>query len=134
MKRKIVVATLILCLAFFILVFFKNCGFVRMGDVERAYVIYRVGNVDINKKMSDEDMKVISKMFSGRLMATDTPACGFSENVSIVFDGSKTFCIAQDTCPTILYKEKDKYFSISVGEQEKLYAILERYGFSFPNV
>ena len=85
-------------------------------------------------QMSDEDFLVIRDIFNHRLLHSGHPSCGFSENVAVIVDGTKTFCIACDTCPNVYWKEKDKYFGISESAQKQLYEVLEKYGFSFPCV
>ncbi len=132
MKKMLIVFAV--CLVLLIFAFNCFCGFVKIGKFETVTATFRYGNVDICQKMTEEDAKEIYKIFNKKFMTKDIPSCGFSEHISVTFDDSLTFCIARDTCPTVLLKEKGKCFSITSREQKKLFEILSNYQFSFPCV
>lgn len=88
--------------------------------------------VDRTQTVSDDDLEAIKALFDGKLLYRDTPSCGFDEEISLRFNGTETFCVANDTCPVVYWKEKDCFFRLSETEQRQLYALLEPYGFYFP--
>ena len=67
-----------------------------------------------------------------RKLYRDNPSCGFTEDVSIKFDDSQTFCFANDGCPIIYWKEKDKYFNIDEDEKSRLDIALKKFDILFP--
>lgn len=75
---------------------------------------------------------ILKTLFDGKIMYRDNPSCGFSETVSIIFDQKQTFCIAQDNCPIVYWKEKNRYITLSEDEKNQLRDPLEPYGFCFP--
>ena len=75
---------------------------------------------------------ILKTLFDGKIMYRDNPSCGFSETVSIIFDQKQTFCIAQDNCPIVYWKEKNRYITLSEDEKNQLRDLLEPYGFCFP--
>ena len=103
-------------------------GIVNMMFVEEATVCFR----DEVHQLNDNELTSIKNIFNGKIMYRENLYCGFSEEVSIKFDQGKTFCIAQDSCPVVYWKEKDKYITLSEDELTQLYKLLEPYGFSFP--
>ena len=86
----------------------------------------------IHNKLDDDDLKTVKQMFDGKVLYKESYSCGFSEDISIVFNSNQTFCIACDTCPIIYWKEKNRYFSLSEEEKNILYSILKNHGFYFP--
>ena len=119
------------CIIFiFVIVFVFGLSACNKEPVSGTTVFYGKESV-----LTNEDASDLYDLFTGRILYHDNPSCGFGEEVSVSFnDGERTFYVAMDTCPIIYDKNNDKYFSISESEQERLYAILEKYGFSFPCV
>lgn len=107
---------------------------IDMSFAEEGTMVFRYGDVDATSRISEQEMSWIKELFAGKILYKDNPSCGFTEDVSICFNGSQTFCFACDTCPIIYWKEKERYFKISGEEQEQLYELLKAYGFSFPCV
>ncbi len=135
MKKRIVLYWLFLLLFIILLLGFviiKNV--VNISTTKTAQVVFVYGNISTHEKITDEELLFLKKMFSGKIMYVDNPSCGFSEQISIVFDESQTFCIACDTCPVIYWKEKDRYFRLATKEKDELYRFLEKYNCSFPCV
>ena len=106
-----------------------NLKFVEYGE---ATLIYD-DRVKITP-LSDQELSTIVSLFENKRLYKDRLSCGFSENISIKFNSSQTFCIARDTCPIIYWAEKNLYFKISEDEKTILYDILNSHGFSFPCV
>lgn len=105
-----------------------------MELVKEAEVCFQYGNTDALHRLSDKEVEFIKTIFNGKKMYKDNLSCGFSEAVSIKFDHEQTFCIAQDTCPIVYWKEKNRYIRLSEDEKTQLYNLLEPYGFFFPCV
>ena len=132
MKKILIIC--VVCILFIVVALNYFLGVVNIGKFETVTATYRYGNVDFHQKITEEDAKEIYKIFNKKVMTKDIPSCGFSEDISVMFDDSLTFCIARDTCPTVFLKEKGKCFSISRKEQKRLLEILSNYQFSFPCV
>lgn len=127
MKRIIlamIICGLALCLC--------ACGSaVKIDTDDRAIARFAYGDKDISTEFAAEDFKEIAAIFEGKELYSDTPSCSFDENIGIVV-GDSRFCIANDTCGIVYVKEKDKYFNLTEEENQKLRALLEEYGFTFP--
>ena len=106
----------------------------NVNTINNGTVVFKYGEADISKKLSDEDLNTIKNIFNNKKLYKDSPSCGFSENIAVVLDGTQIFCIACDNCPIIYYKNEGLYFKISDQENELLRNILTRYGFHFPCV
>lgn len=109
---------------------FSSCSQVEVAESE-IIAVFQYGDTDITKSLSDEDSEIIRKIFNGKNLFSDSPSCGFSENVALIIDGN-TYCIAYDTCGKIYHVEEDKYFNLSEKENEILRNMLREYGFTFP--
>lgn len=110
------------------------CGSaVKIDTDDRAIARFAYGDKDISTEFAADDFKEIATIFEGKELYNDTPSCSFDEDVAIVV-GDSHFCIANDTCGVVYVKEKDKYFSLTDAENQKLRALLEEYGFTFPCV
>jgi len=107
----------------------------KVTDVQSGKVVFRYGESNVDEMLSLSDLSSIKKMFSGKVVYKDMPACGFSESVSIQLNGgSQVFFVACDGCGLVYWKEADKYFRLYSFEKELLHSILKSYGFSFPCV
>ena len=131
MKRYIALVTSLLLFAL-IIFSFSSCATVEIGQGE-IVAVFKYGDADITQTLSDEDSKTVKDIFKGKNLFSDSPSCGFSKNVALIIDGN-TYCIACDTCGTIYYAEKDKYFNLSDKENETVRNLLNEYGFTFPCV
>ena len=131
MKKYIVIFGSLLLIS--LLIFsFASCSRVEVAEGE-IVAVFRYGDTDITQILSDEDSIAVRNIFDGKTMASDSPSCGFSENVALVVAGN-TYCIACDNCGKIYNIEKDKYFNLSDKENEILRSLLCEYGFTFPCV
>lgn len=84
----------------------------------------------------EKDIVELKGIFRGRI-ARDSPACGFSMNVSITMYGrgeSIIFCLALDGCPIIRINDSDRFISISDNQRKVLNDIFARFGFTFPAI
>ena len=107
---------------------------VDMTFAENGVAIFKYENNDICQSISNDDMMAICKLFNGKKMFFDNLSCGFTDNVSILINGSEQFCFACDTCPIVYWKSKNKFFTLSESEYNELIQILSEYGFVFPCV
>lgn len=105
-----------------------------MSFSERGETVFKHNDTSVCMQLSDDDLLLINNLFDGKSLYKDNPSCGFTEDVSLTFNGTEKFCIACDTCPVIFWKNKNKYFSIAEEEYSQLRAVLEKYGFYFPCV
>lgn len=128
--KKDIVCRISLLLVMFIIFSFSSCSKVEVADGEMI-AVFRYGDIDITKPLSDEDAKTVREIFNGKSLFSDSPSCGFDENVALIINGN-TYCIACDTCGTIYNVEKDKYFNLNEKENETLRDLLCEYGFTFP--
>ena len=101
---------------------------------KEASVCFVRGKTDCLQYLEYKEVELLRAILNGKKTYKDNLSCGFSESVSIKFDNEQTFCIAQDTCPIIYWKEKDRYIKLSEDEKTQLYNLLEPYGVSFPCV
>ena len=131
MKKLIVLIGSLLLIAL-MLFSLSSCSKVEI-EASEIVAVFRYGDADITKPMSDKDSEIIRELFNGKNLYSDSSSCGFSENVALIIDGD-TYCIACDDCGKIYNIEKDKYFNLSDKENEILRSLLCEYGFTFPCV
>lgn len=132
MKRAVILSVIIIvavvvCCAFLLVHDKTDMRFVEAGEA-----VFRHGDADICMTLSSQDQSLIVDLFENKVLYKDDPSCGFTEDVSVQFNKTEIFCIANDTCPIIYWKNKDRYFRISESEYSMLVDILEKYGFYFP--
>ncbi len=129
MKKYIVLVSSFLLVVLMIFSF-SSCSKVEVAEVE-IVAVFQYGDADITKPLSDEDSEIVRKIFNGKSLFSDSPSCGFSEDMALIIDGN-TYCIACDYCGIIYNVEEDKYFNLSDEENETLRNMLCEYGFTFP--
>ena len=115
-------------------IFYFQNGNVDIQSDKGAKAYFTYDGANVTHDLSDVDAEALKAIFNGKKLFREEPSCGFSEEISVRFGGSDTFCIARDTCPVIYLKEKGKYFEISEDEKTRLYNLLKPYGFFFPCV
>ena len=127
-KRTKIICSLLLvgALIFSLLSYFT----VRVPTGE-IIAVFQYDDIDIMEPLSDEDAETVRKIFNGKILSSESPSCGFGEDVALVV-GNNTYCIACDTCGVVYLAEKDKYFYLSDKENETLRTLLGEYGFVFP--
>jgi hypothetical protein len=130
--KKHVVRVSSLLLVVLMVFSFSSCSKVEVAEGE-IIAVFQYGDAEISKPLSDEDSEIVRKIFAGKRLFSDSPSCGFDENVALIIDGN-TYCIACDTCGVIYNVEKDKYFNLNDKENETLRNLLCEYGFTFPCV
>lgn len=96
--------------------------------------IFKYNEYNISQPLSEQDLDSIIEIFNNKSLYRDNPSCGFTEDVSIQFNESETFCIACDNCPVIYWKNKNRYLGLSDDENSSLRDILKKYGYVFPCV
>ena len=85
--------------------------------------------------MKKKDLEKVKKIFHNKKLYRDNPSCGFSEDVSIVFDdGEQIFEPACDGCGIVYWKNKNKYFLLTDEETTIIHGILQTYNLKFPCV
>ena len=131
MKKQVAHVSSLLLLVFMVFSF-SSCSKVEIAEGE-IIAVFQYGDADITKPLSDEDSEIVRKIFDGKSLFSDSPSCGFDENVALIIGGN-TYCIACDTCGVIYNVEEDKYFNLNDKENETLRNLLLEYGFTFPCV
>ena len=106
----------------------------NMEFAKEAEVCFIYGDVTTSQYLEDKDLETLKEIFDDKRMYKDTPSCGFSEDISVRFNQSQTFCVARDTCPIVYWKEEDRYIRLTEEEKGVLYNLLGTYGFTFPCV
>ena len=130
--KKLIVLVSSLLLIVLMLFSFSSCSEVEMSTGEML-AVFRYGDVDITEQLSNEDAEIVKQIFIGKRLFSDSPSCGFGEDVAIIID-NKTYCIACDYCPLIYIAQENKYLKLSDDENETLRNLLCKYGFTFPCV
>ena len=128
MKKFIVIFGSLLLVTLMIFSF-ASCSKVELAEGE-IVAVFRYGDMDITQVLSDEDSETVRTIFEGKSMFSDSPSCGFSENVALVVAGD-TYCIACDDCGIVYNVKGNKYFNLSDNENKALRELLGEYGFSF---
>lgn len=134
MRKKIfIAAALVLILVILLVMVFVDR--VKIAGDACGSVVYCYADKDIEAALSQADSDAIRKIFQHKMLTKDSPACGFSPEVSVRFDAlSLVFCPACDGCGIIYLESADKYFTISPKNTQRLHSILGKYGFAFPCV
>ena len=127
---------LIITMAFTVMGIFTACSSetLEADSFTSGEATFIYGSNNSISKISKEDLETIKNIIGNKALYSDNPSCGFSTDVSLKFNDEKTFCIAMDGCPTLLYKEENKYLNLNEEEYEELVDILKKYGISFPCV
>jgi len=134
MKGKALwVSACVICLGIALVFVLTGCGSVDIDNGETGIARYVYGGKNVNAEIAAEDMEVITDILNGKPVNNygfSSPSCGFDEDISVII-GEKNFCIARDSCGTLLYKGKG-YIELDTEENEALRTVLEKYGFSWP--
>lgn len=123
----IIFGIILSCIAFFILI-----NRVNTKNLTSGTVIFKYGDNNINESLSQNDLSFLIDLFDNKIMYSDNPSCGFTKNVSILFNDSEYFYFACDTCPVIYWENRNKYFRLSDSEYKELVEMLSEYGVFFP--
>lgn len=133
MKKAVIYLGIIFVLILVVCTIFILCSKkTDMSFVKSGTAIFKYNKYNTSQPLSDQDLDSIIEIFNNKSLYRDNPSCGFTEDVSIQFNESETFCIACDTCPVIYWKNKDRYLGLSDYENSALRDILGKYGFTFP--
>lgn len=130
MKNQIffILITIFVLLLSFILV---SCRRTSVPYAKRAELRYQIGGETVSTEISDNDTQHIRSILSNRILYRDNPSCGFTQNVSISFDG-KVYCFACDGCSIIQDFDAGRYFSLDDTLYKTVIEILSKYGLSLP--
>ena len=126
--KRYVAFTILLLLIFS----FASCSKVEIANAEMV-AVFRYEDVDITKTLTHEDSETVSEIFNKKNLYADSPSCGFSENAALII-GDGIYCVACDDCGIVYSVKEEKYFNLSVEENETLRTLLREYGFTFPCV
>ena len=94
--KKLIVLIGSLLLIVLMLFSLSSCSKVEI-EASEIVAVFRYGDADITKPMSDKDSEIVREMFNGKNLYSDSPSCGFSENVALIIDGAP-YCVACDDC------------------------------------
>lgn len=131
--KKTIVIILAVAVTISLFVFYFVTDQVKINRIDDCKAIFKYAESDVCEQLDVEDSTQIAKLFHGKMLFDDYPACGFSRSVAVQFSGgTQIFQIARDGCGLIYLENADKYFKLSTQETEILHHILEKYGFSFP--
>lgn len=130
-KRSVAIIALLILLAGIVLVV-ALCSKADMTFATEGKAIFKYGDKNISQEISSDDFTKICDLFDGKWLYSDDLSCGFTENVSVMMNGSESFCFACDSCPIVYQKSKNKYLKLSSSEYDELKEILYTYGFVFP--
>ena len=111
------------------------CFSIRKTNMEfakEAEACFIYGDVTTSQYLEGKDLETLKEIFDDKILFKDDSSCGFSEDISVRFNQSQTFCIARDTCPIVYWLEEDRYIRLTEEEKLLLYDLLEPYGFEFP--
>lgn len=130
----LLVVLILMSIAIILGVFYSRANRLNMEFAKEAEVCFIYGDTNVLTQLNDKELELIKALLNSKRMYKDNLSCGFSEDASIRFNKSQTFCIACDTCPIIYWKEKDRYIKLTEDEKSQLYNLLEAYGCFFPCV
>ncbi len=132
MRKYIIAVAVLICITAIILAGVTFFGVCDTDAYETCVAIYKYGNSDKYELLSAKESSALKDIFDGKIMYSDSPSCGFSNDISVVFDNDKIFSVARDGCTVIYFKNKNKYIKLSEHEYEKLMDILSTHGFVLP--
>lgn len=135
MRKKIIIIPVVVCVLLIILGFLlgKNAT-VNIDVLTSGKIVYTYNDMSIDELCTENELSAIYDIFNGKVLYSDNPSCGLSDEIAIVVNGGQTFCLPSDSCTIIYWKEKGKYFHVSEKEMEQLHEIFEQYGAKFPCV
>jgi hypothetical protein len=108
---------------------------INTNFASEALLEYRNVDKDISAVITDaSDIFTLKQILNGHPYK-DSPACGFTTDISITMtSGSKSiiFCPACDGCPLLRINDSSKFIRITDEARTKLNKVLEKYGMIFP--
>lgn len=135
--KKIIIAIIVVVVIVLLLFLwwgYNKISLLKLDSINVARLVFNYGEIKISNDLTDSEIAIVRDIFDGSRTYIDELSCGFSEDIAVVIDNSKTFCVACDTCPIVYWKEKKRYIKITEGEKIQLYNIFEKYGGKFPCV
>lgn len=132
MKLKIIVLIIIFIVILGIVLNMFLFSKINMDFANEGIAIFKYEDKNISQTISSNDFEKICDLFNNKKLYSDNLSCGFSNDISILINGSEQFSFARDSCPIIYWKNKNKCFKLSSQEYTVLIEILGNYGFVFP--
>lgn len=127
--KKLILCFISICLA----VSLCACSKVSVDSTQTVELVFRYGSSSVETQLSEQDSSYIFEILDGKELYSDSPSCGFDENVSFVING-KRYCPACDKCCTVKDCSSGMYFEISRSERNTIEDIFSKYGGYFPCV
>ncbi len=134
MKKYVIICLIVLAFVTIVGTIYSFLDFCDTDDVKSGVLVFKYNGTEISDKLSPTELATFKEIFDGKLLQHDIPACGFNENIAVVFDGDRAFSFACDGCNGIYCRKEDRYISLSAEEHSKVMEILQKHGFYFPCV
>lgn len=131
--KKILIPALVIAIA--VVLVLSMFAYFSAESATEIYLRYEYSDKSIYVRLEDEETISEIKGLLHGIAYRDSPSCGFSEEVSIVFTTNgkeKVLCIACDGCPLFRINDSNKYLKISEKSRQRLDEILDIYGITFP--
>lgn len=129
MKKKTIILVLILLAALLIYHSFA----LHLDRNGEGTITYSYGDSQFTDTLSEEEVKAVVRVLSGKIPYSDNPSCGYTEKISITIDGV-TFALACDGCENVKNCETGQYINISQRQRDVLEAMFTSRGGIFPCV
>lgn len=108
-----------------------GCGMVTVRGDGEAVLRFVYGEESLSQVLTPEEVEQMAERFDQKILLTDSPSCGFDEDISITIDG-QVFAVARDNCGIIQHRDSGRYFSVSEEDIAFIHALFEQYGGDFP--
>lgn len=100
---------------------------VHLEGESGATLRYNNGTGIVTINPSEDEIKALKILVSGRILYRDNPSCGFAEDFSFCI-GDRVFFVAKDECGIILDCQSNYYFSISEEDRRWIDSLFAKYG------
>jgi len=108
-----------------------GCGMVTVSGDGEAVLRFVYGEENIFQVLTPEEAEQVAEIFDQKILLTDSPSCGFDEDISITIDG-QVFAVARDNCGIIQHCDSGRYFPVSEEDISFIHDLFEQYGGDFP--
>lgn len=92
-KFKFIGISIVAALVIIYVIIKINIEYVKVDNVTEGDAYFIHNTTYIHEELSDNDLETIKEIFDGQKLYNDNPSCGFSEDVSLVFDDTESFYI-----------------------------------------
>ena len=96
-------------------------------------ITYSYGEIEFTESLTDEEVKTVARILSGKIPFADNPSCGYTKEIAICI-GGWTFALACDRCADVKICETGKYIRFSDEERDTLEEMFTSRGGVFPCV